>query len=166
MAEKGKDEKLYRTLDHLRESKNRKQKKIEILQDGEVARFEVWNKRLTELEKENAELKAQNKIILEDNDTLNKWVDEIRKENAELKAKLNGALDICNIPEFRMNDLKNVIEEAIKDHCLFRQNEVINFTSKCVWEALNPDTEMCVPNAMFIKIEELLKDYIEKELAE
>lgn len=42
-----------------------------------------------------------------------------------------------------INELKNVIEEAIKDHCLFRQNEVINFTSK---------------------IEELLKDYIEKEL--
>lgn len=103
----------------------------------------------------------------------------ILKENEELKIKLNGALDICNIPEFRINDLekekeelkkenkelKNIIEKAIKDHCLFRQNEVIAFTSKCVWEALNPDTEMCVPNAMFIKIEELLKDYIEKDLA-
>lgn len=84
------------------------------------------------------------KEILEDNDELNKWIDKLRAENEKLK---------------------NAIEEAIKDHCLFRQNEVIDFTSKCVWEALNPDTKMCVPNAMFIKIEELLKDYIEKELA-
>lgn len=61
--------------------------------------------------------------------------------------------------------LENAIEKAKKDHVIFTKSEVINFTSKCVWEALNPDTKMCVPNAMFIKIEELLKDYIEKELA-
>lgn len=53
---KSKNEKLYRTLDHLRESKNRKQKKIEEMQEGEVARFEVWHNRLTELERENAKL--------------------------------------------------------------------------------------------------------------
>lgn len=58
-----KNEKLYRTLDHLRENKNRKQKKIEEMQEGEVARFECWNNRLTKLEKENAKLKAQNESL-------------------------------------------------------------------------------------------------------
>lgn len=34
------------------------------------------------------------------------YISNLEKENAELKAKLNGALDICNIPEFRISDLK------------------------------------------------------------
>lgn len=43
---------------------------------------------ISELEKEKAELKYQNKIILEDNDTLNKWIDEQKEENAKLKERV------------------------------------------------------------------------------
>lgn len=60
---KSKNKKLYKTLDHLREAKNRKQKRIEVLQEGDTARFEVWHNRLTELEKENAALKETLKWI-------------------------------------------------------------------------------------------------------
>ena len=43
---------------------------------------------------------------------------------------------------------------------LFGRNDVVKFTAKCVWEALNPESKMCIPNAMYIKIEELLAEYI------
>lgn len=57
-------------------------------------------------------------------------------------------------------ECRKEIEKAKKEHLIFTKNEIVNFTSKCVWEALNPESKMCVPNAMFIKIEELLADYI------
>lgn len=56
--------------------------------------------------------------------------------------------------------LKNSIEQAIKNHYLFNKNDIVNFTAKCVWEALNPKSTMCVPNAMYIKIEQLLEEYL------
>lgn len=40
-----------------------------------------------------------------------KRLEQLEKENAELKAKSNGALDICNIPEFRINDLEKENEQ-------------------------------------------------------
>lgn len=49
---------------------------------------------LKEGEKENEQLKEQNKTILEDNDTLNKWVDDLRKENENYKMAENESLEI------------------------------------------------------------------------
>lgn len=54
--------------------------KLKGFDSGEVA----WQGDMDAAIKQNLELKKQNKIILEDNDTLNKWIDELRAQIEKL----------------------------------------------------------------------------------
>lgn len=62
-----------------------------------------------------------------------KRLEQLEKENAELKAKLNGALDICNIPEFRISDLEKENEQ------LKQQIEKMKSCINCKYDYLNDD---------------------------
>lgn len=136
--------------------------------------FEIICKKLAELEKENEQLKEKIKMSENTCDTWqeiqkadNELLRELEKENAELQEFAENIVKASadNPNEFfelkKENEiLKNSIEQAIKNHYLFNKNEIVNFTAKCVWEALNPKSTMCVPNAMYIKIEQLLEEYL------
>lgn len=110
-----KDEKLYRTLDHLREAKNRKQKRIEVLQEGDVARFEVWHNRLTELEKENAELKKDKE-----------YLDKVSNEQTEVILKLNEQIEKmkhCWNCEYRKSGNHRCVDcESVSGKRIIRKN--------------------------------------------
>lgn len=84
-------------------------------------------------------------------------------ENMTKEELLTRCLFLEEVVEERNEQIEKMeteIKTSLASHLIFSKNYLLKFTSKCVWEALNPNTKMCVPNTMYIKIEELLQDYI------
>lgn len=91
--------------------------KLKGFESGDVA----WQGDMDETIKQNLELKEQNKIILEDNDTLNKWVDE-------LKAQIEKTKNCVNCKH------KNIYQYDFINECRLTENQ-INYEHKCdKWE--------------------------------
>lgn len=65
--------------------------------------------------KENAELKEQNKTILEDNDELNKWVDELKAQIEKMKRCGNCSNFNNGICKFSLR-IKGDVKTFIKMH--------------------------------------------------
>lgn len=105
-------------------AEGRKEKCFEQNKDGTIRPCEVMKENeelhrdkteltnlVTELKTKVTELEKENKIILEDNDTLNKWVDKLRKENEQLKQKLSDLTKDKDLLMIRNLDLVRQIEK-------------------------------------------------------
>lgn len=70
--------------------------KLKGFETGDVA----WQGDMDATIAQNLELKEQNKIILEDNDTLNKWIDELTEKISDLESIVESLQSCTNCEHF------------------------------------------------------------------